>query len=54
MADAINAYDKEIVDRGTKEVGLSRELALSIHDWEKFLDSPIVNFGGNLPEEMSE
>ncbi|KAL7932551.1 hypothetical protein V8C35DRAFT_307400 [Trichoderma chlorosporum] len=51
MAEAITAYDKEVVARGQKEVKLSRELALSMQDWNKFLESPIVKYGGNLPQE---
>ncbi|KAL7905580.1 hypothetical protein GGI35DRAFT_483308 [Trichoderma velutinum] len=52
MADAITDYDKEVVARGQEEVRLSQELALSIHHWEKFLESPIIKFGGNLPKEF--
>ncbi|KAM0264119.1 hypothetical protein ACHAQJ_000864 [Trichoderma viride] len=51
MADAITAYDKEVVDRGQEEVRRTRELALSIRDWDNFLESPIVKFGGNLAQE---
>ncbi|EHK23393.1 uncharacterized protein TRIVIDRAFT_64161 [Trichoderma virens Gv29-8] len=53
MADAITAYDKEVIARGQEEVALSQELAQSILDWEKFLESPIIKFGGNIPKEMS-
>jgi hypothetical protein len=51
VADAVTAYDKEVVDRGAKEVQLTRELALSIRDWSNILESPIVKFGDSLVQE---
>lgn len=53
MADAITEYDREVIARGQEEVRLSRELALSMEHWEKFLESPIIKYGGNIPKEMS-
>ena len=45
LADAILAYDTELVKRGSEEVELSRKNALLVHDFEKFMDSPVLKQG---------
>ncbi|RFU73368.1 fad nadp-binding domain-containing [Trichoderma arundinaceum] len=52
MATAITTYEKEVVDRGTYEAALSREQTLTIHHWDRFVKSPIVQYGGNLAREI--
>lgn len=51
-AAAIDEYDREVVDRGTYEATLSRQLTLNIHYWDRFLESPIMKYGGNLARQV--
>ena len=44
-AEAISAYDAELVKRGSDEVKTSRDNALLVHDFEKFMDSPVLKQG---------
>jgi hypothetical protein len=44
-AEAISSYDAELVKRGADEVELSRKNALLVHDFEKFMDSPVLKQG---------
>jgi hypothetical protein len=50
-ADAIVDYETEVIDRGIREVTLSRELTNSVHTWERFLQSPVFSKGGGEPRE---
>ena len=50
---AINEYEKEVIDRGSYEASLSRTLTLNIHHWDRFLESPIMKYGGNLAREVT-
>ncbi|KIX92470.1 uncharacterized protein Z520_11790 [Fonsecaea multimorphosa CBS 102226] len=50
---AIAEYEKEVIDRGTYEATLSRQLTLNIHHWDRFLESPIMKYGGNLAREVA-
>ncbi|KAF2103127.1 FAD/NAD(P)-binding domain-containing protein, partial [Rhizodiscina lignyota] len=52
MANAVSEYEKEVISRGTYESSLSRQLTLTIHEWDRFLDSPIMKYGGNLAREI--
>jgi hypothetical protein len=45
QADAISEYDDELVKRGGGEVEMSRKNALLVHDFEKFMDSPVLKMG---------
>jgi len=45
LADTITAYDTELVKRGSDEVETSRKNALLVHDFEKFMDSPVLKQG---------
>jgi len=51
-AAAINEYEKEVIDRGAYEAALSRQLTLNIHHWDRFLESPIMKYGGNLASQV--
>jgi len=42
LEKAIMAYDKEMIDRGGAEVNLSLTQTLRAHDWDKFIDSPLM------------
>jgi len=44
-AKAISAYDEELVKRGSDEVQLSLKSAILVHDWEKFMESPVMKKG---------
>jgi hypothetical protein len=54
IAAAITNYEEEVINRGIYEANLSRNLTLTIHDWERFLESPIMKYGGNLAREIKE
>ena len=45
LAEAITAYDEEIVPRGREEVKCSMENALMLHDWEQVKQSPVFRDG---------
>jgi 2-polyprenyl-6-methoxyphenol hydroxylase-like FAD-dependent oxidoreductase len=45
LADAITAYDAELVKRGSDEVETSRKNALLVHDFERFMESPVLKQG---------
>jgi hypothetical protein len=47
LVDAISDYEKEVIKRGIREVTLSRELTLNVHEWDRFLDSSEMRYGGN-------
>lgn len=42
---AIEEYNAEIVKRGSDEVETSRRNALLVHDFEKFMESPVLKQG---------
>ena len=42
---AISAYDAELVKRGGDEVEMSRKNALLVHDYESFMESPLLKIG---------
>jgi 2-polyprenyl-6-methoxyphenol hydroxylase-like FAD-dependent oxidoreductase len=45
LKDAITAYDKSIWERGAKEVQISKAQSFFTHDWENFINSPVVTLG---------
>lgn len=45
LADAIAAYEKEMIPRGKEEVSCSVENGLTLHDWDKIKESPVFNRG---------
>jgi len=45
LAEAVDAYDAELVKRGADEVETSRKNALLVHDFERFMDSPVLKQG---------
>jgi hypothetical protein len=45
LGEAVSVYDAELVKRGSEEVEISRKNALLVHDFEKFMDSPVLKQG---------
>lgn len=45
LADAIAAYEKEMIPRGKEEVRCSVENGLTLHDWDKIKESPVFKRG---------
>jgi hypothetical protein len=45
FADAIQAYDAEVVPRGRDEVSCSVENGFMLHDWDKVKASPVFRNG---------
>jgi 2-polyprenyl-6-methoxyphenol hydroxylase-like FAD-dependent oxidoreductase len=43
--EAVSTYDAELVQRGSDEVETSRKNALLVHNFEKFMDSPVLKQG---------
>ena len=42
LQDAINAYSKGVVKRGTDEVISSKQNSLMLLNWDQLMDSPIL------------
>ncbi|KAF1363174.1 FAD/NAD(P)-binding domain-containing protein [Lizonia empirigonia] len=45
LEDAINDYDKSIWERGANEVQISKSQSFFTHDWENFINSPVMTLG---------
>jgi hypothetical protein len=43
--ELVAAYTEEIVKRGVEEVKLSLKTAVAVHDWEVFMESPLMKHG---------
>jgi hypothetical protein len=41
----IAAYNEELITRGAEEVKLSLTTALTVHDWEVFMEAPLMKHG---------
>jgi hypothetical protein len=54
LPDAIGDYETEVIERGIREVSLSRELTHAVHKWELFLKSPAIIHGGNETVENTK
>lgn len=39
------AYDEEVIRRGAEEVKLSVKTTHTIHNWEEFMESPLMKYG---------
>jgi len=42
LGKEIKAYDAELLARGSAEINLSLTQSVSIHDWDKFMNSPVM------------
>ena len=45
LQEAVDAYDAEVFERGGAEVEMSSKQTHAFHDYETFLNSPIMKFG---------
>lgn len=45
IAEAISAYEGEMIPRGKEEVSCSVENGLTLHDWNKIKESPVFKRG---------
>ncbi|KAL9598114.1 MAG: hypothetical protein Q9179_004039 [Wetmoreana sp. 5 TL-2023] len=45
VAEAVDAYEEEMIPRGKEEVSCSIENGLTLHDWNKIQDSPVFRRG---------
>lgn len=45
LGDEVDKYDKEMLERGTAEMGVSLKQTLFIHNWETLMQSPMVKIG---------
>jgi hypothetical protein len=41
----VAAYTDEMIKRGSEEVKLSLKTAVTVHDWEVFMESPLMKHG---------
>ena len=54
VGEKIIAYDAEVLERGSTEIRISYAQTLSFHDWEKFINSPLIKgIGLNRPRPTS-
>ncbi|KAH8591645.1 hypothetical protein B0O99DRAFT_631924, partial [Bisporella sp. PMI_857] len=54
VQDALAAYGEEVVERGATEVEMSKKQTLMLHDWDKFMDSPIMKMGNLAPTKRQQ
>ncbi len=45
LAEAVRAYDQEVVKRGGEEVRLSKMNTEMVHDWERVMQSAVLQKG---------
>lgn len=45
LEDAVNDYDEKVLTRGMEEVQISKSQTFFTHDWENFINSPVVKLG---------
>lgn len=45
LADAIDAYDNEVLERGMLETEISLKQTMLIHNWDTLMQSPMVKMG---------
>lgn len=45
LGEKIMAYDAEVLERGSAEIKISLNQSLTLHDWDKFITSPLVTVG---------
>lgn len=45
LAEAVDAYDAEVLERGTLEMWISLKQTMFIHNWETLMASPMVKMG---------
>ena len=45
LAEAVQAYDDEVLERGQTEMDISLKQSYFIHDWDTLMQSPMVKIG---------
>jgi hypothetical protein len=45
LAEAVQAYDDEVLERGQTEMDISLKQSYFIHDWETLSQSPMFKIG---------
>ncbi|PSN75230.1 FAD/NAD(P)-binding domain-containing protein [Corynespora cassiicola Philippines] len=45
LAEAIDEYDNEVLERGSTEMDISLKQSIFIHDWDMLMQSPMVKMG---------
>lgn len=45
LADAVQAYDDEVLERGQTEMAISLKQSYFIHSWETIMQTPMVKIG---------
>lgn len=45
LEQAISEYDEKVLKRGQEEVQISKAQTFFTHDWENFINSPVVTLG---------
>ncbi|KAF2788432.1 FAD/NAD(P)-binding domain-containing protein [Melanomma pulvis-pyrius CBS 109.77] len=45
LEEAVDAYDGEVLERGTLEMNISLKQTMFIHNWETLMQSPMVKMG---------
>lgn len=51
LADAIDAYDNEVLERGMLETDVSLKQTMFIHNWDTLMQSPMVTMGMHQPKK---
>jgi hypothetical protein len=51
LKEAVDAYDGEMLERGVREMEISRKQTMFIHDWETMMQSPMVKMGMRQAEK---
>lgn len=42
---SIATYEDELISRGQEEVQMSVQTAMTVHDWEQLMNSPLMKHG---------
>ncbi|KAF2825514.1 FAD/NAD(P)-binding domain-containing protein [Ophiobolus disseminans] len=51
LKEAVDGYDKMVLERGVREMGVSLKQTLDIHDWGTVMESPMAKLGMRRAEE---
>lgn len=51
LADAIDVYDNEVLERGLLETHISLKQTMFIHNWDTLMQSPMVTMGMRQPKK---
>lgn len=54
LSEAIDAYDKEVLERGQLEMQISLKQTMFIHNWETLMASPMVRMGMHQAKKEQE